>query len=73
MSTVWKVAVGLVVVLMLPVAAYAVGGATAPPPGPAPRPDIRITDTPSTHPRPSRRGPRPVMTRRRVMTVRTEA
>ena len=50
MSTVWKVAVGLVVLLMLPVAAYAVGSATAPPDGPAPRPDIRITDTPANDP-----------------------
>ena len=50
MSTVWKVAVGLVILLMLPVAAYAVGSVTAPPGAPTPRPDIRITDTPSRTP-----------------------
>lgn len=47
---VWKVAVGLVVALMLPVAAYAVGSVTAPPSAPDPRPDIRITNTPSPTP-----------------------
>ena len=47
MSLAWKVALGLVVVLMLPVAAYAAGNLTAPTDAPAPRRDIVIDDSPS--------------------------
>ena len=44
---VWKVALGLVVALMLPVAAYAAGNLTAPTDAPAPRQDIVIDHSPS--------------------------
>jgi len=47
MSLVWKVALGLVVVLMLPVAAYAAGSLTAPSDSPTQRRDIVIDDSPS--------------------------
>jgi hypothetical protein len=47
MSKVWKVAVGLVVALMLPAAAYATGMLTAPDDSSAPRKDIVIVDSPS--------------------------
>jgi len=60
-SLVWKVVVGLVVALMLPVAAYAVSTVSAPPEGPVPRPDIRITDAPASAP-PSSAPPAPGQT-----------
>ena len=47
MSLVWKVAIGLVAVLMLPVAAYAAGGLTAPSDSPTQRRDI-VVDSPSS-------------------------
>jgi hypothetical protein len=48
MSKVWKVAVGLVVALTLPAAAYATGVLTAPDDSSAPREDIVIVDAPSS-------------------------
>ena len=67
MSTVWKVAVGLVVVLMLPVAAYAVGMPPRHRTGLAPGPTFASRTPLSDH----RRTDRPVLGRR--MTRRRRA